>query len=224
MSPEELTGRSRGHIAQFQEPRFAAHPLAVKAFLAMQEEARKEGLELAIFSGFRDFETQRKIWQTKATGQRPLYDPQGQEIPFASLDPDGLIEAILRWSALPGASRHHWGSDLDLIDLNGMPPGYRVQLLPEEYAPGGVFGKLNQWLSEQVKAFDFFQPYLQDRGGVAPEPWHLSFAPVSVPALAQLHPQLLLEVWEPVEMLLKDRLKERLDELFVRYVTNINPP
>ncbi|OGG99806.1 MAG: hypothetical protein A2600_02580 [Candidatus Lambdaproteobacteria bacterium RIFOXYD1_FULL_56_27] len=224
MSPSELTGQTRGHIAQFQEPRFAAHPLAVKAFVAMQEKARGQGLELAIFSGFRDFETQRKIWQTKATGQRPLYDPKGQEISFDTLGPDGLIEAILRWSALPGASRHHWGSDLDLIDLNGMPLGYRVQLLPDEYAPGGVFGKLNFWLTQNIREFEFFQPYLVDRGGVSPEPWHLSFAPVSVPALAQMHPQLLKEAWGPVEMVLKDRLLERLEELFERYVTNINPP
>ena len=49
------------------------------------------------------------------------------------------IEAILPWSALPGASRHHWGTDVDLIDRKATPPGYRVQLTPEEFEPGGPF-------------------------------------------------------------------------------------
>ena len=37
---------------------------------------------------------------------------------------------ILEWSALPGASRHHWGSEFDVFDLAALPEGYRVQLLP----------------------------------------------------------------------------------------------
>ena len=30
-----------------------------------------------------------------------------------------------------------------------------------------------------MHAFGFFRPYTTDRGGVAPEPWHLSYAPVA---------------------------------------------
>ncbi len=33
------------------------------------------------------------------------------------------VAAILVWSALPGASRHHWGTDCDVIDAAALPPG-----------------------------------------------------------------------------------------------------
>ena len=122
MTPEELTGRTRSHVLQFSEPRFAAHPAAARAFLRMREAGREAGLELAVFSGFRDFAAQARIWRLKATGERTLYD-KGQPLEFERLSPAEIVEAILRWSALPGASRHHWGSELDLIDLAAMPPG-----------------------------------------------------------------------------------------------------
>ena len=33
------------------------------------------------------------------------------------------IDAILCWSALPGGSRHHWGTDCDVIDAAALPAG-----------------------------------------------------------------------------------------------------
>lgn len=223
MTPQELTGRARSHILQFSEPRFAAHPKAARAFLELRDAGRKEGLELSVFSGFRDFEAQARIWRLKATGERTLYDAQGQALDFAALSPAQVVEAILRWSALPGASRHHWGSELDLIDLNAMPPGYRVELLPAEYATGGVFARLNQWLGEHLSEFGFFRPYAQDLGGVAPEPWHASFAEVSKPALQQLTPQMVAEAFEAAQLPLAGEVSGQIQDLFERYVTNIVP-
>jgi len=34
--------------------------------------------------------------------------------------------------------------------------------------------------------FGFFRPYRQDKGGVAPEPWHLSYKPLSERFLKEL--------------------------------------
>ncbi|OGG94759.1 MAG: hypothetical protein A2527_06060 [Candidatus Lambdaproteobacteria bacterium RIFOXYD2_FULL_50_16] len=223
-SPQTLTGQSREHIVQFQEPRFALHPLAAKAFFEMQEEARSAGIELAVFSGFRDFDTQVRIWRLKAAGERPLYNTQGQPIPYASLSPEALIHAILRWSALPGASRHHWGSEIDLIDQRAMPPGYRVELLPHEYAQGGIFGHLNTWIEQNAARFGFFQPYKEDLGGVAPEPWHLSLKELSIPALKALTPGLLQETLQKAELPLSETLLPMVDLLYSRYVINICPP
>ena len=41
----------------------------------------------------------------------------------APLAPDALIETILLWSALPGGSRHHWGTDVDVFDAAAVAPG-----------------------------------------------------------------------------------------------------
>ena len=57
------------------------------------------------------------------------------------------MRAILHWSALPGASRHHWGTEIDVIDRAALLHGQLAQLVPDEYAADGVFAKLGLWLS-----------------------------------------------------------------------------
>ena len=54
----EITGRSRTHVVQISEPRFAAHPDAAEAFLQMKGAASKDGFDLVPFSTFRDYKTQ----------------------------------------------------------------------------------------------------------------------------------------------------------------------
>ena len=220
----ELTGRERTHVVQRDDLRAAMHPRALESFLEMKDEAAREGMEIAITSGFRDFAAQQRIWDLKWSGQRPLFDSEGRVRQPTPLEPDALMDAILCWSALPGASRHHWGSELDVIDRAAMPEGYRVQLLPEEAAPGGIFHALHCWLDANIERFGFFRPYRTPRGGVQPEAWHLSFAPVAVPALAALTPHLIADALRESDMLGKDVVLERLDELHRRYVANIDPP
>ncbi len=128
----QLTGRSRSHIAQLDAPRVALHVDAVADFLEMCAAARQADIEIAVFSGFRDFDSQVTIWNRKYRGERALLDAHGVPVDHATLDAAARVDHILRWSALPGASRHHWGSELDLYDSAALPEGYRVQLVPSE--------------------------------------------------------------------------------------------
>jgi LAS superfamily LD-carboxypeptidase LdcB len=220
----ELTGRARSHVIQCDDLAAAIHADALEPFLAMKADAARDGVDVAITSAFRDFEAQQRIWNLKWRGERPLYDSQGVERDHAALGPLELVEAILCWSALPGASRHHWGSEIDVIDRAAMPEGYRVQLLPHEAAPGGIFHPLHCWLDAHMARYGFFRPYRTFRGGVHPEAWHLSFAPVSAAALAALTPTLLAEAVSASDMLGKGCVLERIDELHTRYVANIDEP
>jgi LAS superfamily LD-carboxypeptidase LdcB len=220
----ELTGRARTHVVQRDDLGAAIQPEALEAFLAMKAEAAGEGFEIAITSGFRDFEAQQRIWNLKWKGERPLYDADGVAREHSSLEPDELLDAILCWSALPGASRHHWGTELDVIDRAAMPEGYRVKLLPEETAPGGVFHALHRWLDSNMARFGFYRPYASFRGGVHPEAWHLSYAPVAMPALASLTPELLASAVRASDMLGKDLVLGRIAELHRRYVANVDAP
>jgi LAS superfamily LD-carboxypeptidase LdcB len=220
----ELTGRARTHVVQRDDLKAALHPAALNAFLAMKDEAARDGFDIAITSAFRDFEAQQRIWNLKFRGERPLFDPEGRARDHASLAPGELIEAILCWSALPGASRHHWGSEVDLIDRAAVPTGYRVQLVPSEAAEGGMFHPLHCWLDAHMARFGFFRPYASFRGGVLPEAWHLSYAPVSVPALDALTCELLEEAVRSSDMLGRDLLLPRIDEIYARYVINIDAP
>jgi LAS superfamily LD-carboxypeptidase LdcB len=220
----ELTGRSRTHIVQLDDPRCALHRDAVEPFRAMRHAAALDGIVLQPYSSFRDFDTQVLIWNRKWRGERTLYDRVGRPLEHARLTEAELVEAILGWSALPGASRHHWGSEIDVYDTAAVPADYRLQLLPEEYGPAGPFARLTDWLRGNLTRFGFFRPYDADRGGVHPEPWHLSFADVSVPALNALSPDVLARAIEASDLLGKPAVLARLPWLHARYVANVAAP
>ena len=219
----ELTGRARTHIAQRDDLGAALHPQVVEPFLALREAAAGEGITLEICSGFRDFAAQCRIWNLKYRGERPCYDARGNVRDHAALGAE-LIDAILAWSALPGASRHHWGCDIDVIDRAGMPADYRVRLLPEEVEPGGVFHRMHLWLDENAARFGFFRPYREYRGGVFPEPWHLSYAAIAVPALAALSAELIATAIGTSDMLGAESVLQRLPEIFRSHVVNVAAP
>lgn len=222
MNALELTGRARTHVVELPGLRCAVHRDVIEPVRALRAAARAEaGIDLAIASAFREFERQRAIWNGKWRGERPLLDREGRALDAAALDPDARIDAILAWSALPGASRHHWGTDIDVFDRAAMPAGLRPQLVPLEYAPGGVFHALDQWLGESMHRFGFFRPYARDLGGVQPEPWHLSHAATAGPALAALDVDLMSEALRGAGVDGEARLLERMGELRERYVMRI---
>jgi LAS superfamily LD-carboxypeptidase LdcB len=220
----ELTGRARTHVVQRDDLGAAMHPQVLEPFLAMKADAARSGINISITSSFRDFLAQERIWNMKWRGERPLYDREGRPREHAALAPADLIESILCWSALPGASRHHWGTELDVVDRAAMPPDYRIQLVPAEAASGGPFHPLHCWLDGNMSRYGFFRPYRSYRGGVLPERWHLSFAPVAEPALEALTPELLREAVAASDMLGKDLLLDMLPELYARYVVNVDAP
>jgi len=224
MNDLELTGRARSHVVELQDPRCALHYEAIASFLAMRDAAAAEGIQLAARSSFRDFDTQLGIWNRKWSGERPILDRQGQVLARESLSDAETVEAILAWSAIPGGSRHHWGSDVDVIDAAAIPEGYAVQLVPAEYAPDGIFARLNAWLDANVQLYGFFRPYRTDRGGVSPEPWHLSYVPVSGPALESLSLSTLRQVLEASPIAGKPHVLARLPEIYTRFLLAIDAP
>jgi len=224
MNELELTGRARTHICELLSPACALHYEVVAAFLAMRDAAARDGIDLQAASSFRDFDRQVTLWNRKWRGERPLYDRTGRLQDHAALDEDQLLQSILCWSAVPGGSRHHWGSDLDVIDAAAMPEGYQVQLIPAEYAAGGVFERLTPWLDEQMPQFGFHRPYARDLGGAGIEPWHLSYAPVSREAIESLSLPVLRTAIAGSDMLGKAAVLDRLPEIYTRYVLAVEAP
>ncbi len=227
LDADQLTGRSSSHVREFSfsdGSSFRAHPEAALAFLKMRESAASERIDLRVASAFRDFNGQKRIWQAKWRGERTLFDANGQPMDYASLDEAGRMAAILEWSALPGASRHHWGSEFDVFDLAAMPEGYQLQLLPEEYAADGVFAFLNDWLDRNMARFGFFRPYDIERGGLHVEPWHLSYAPVSLPALEALTPALIRDTMTTADIDGKALILAALDDIHSRQVCLVGSP
>jgi LAS superfamily LD-carboxypeptidase LdcB len=224
MNELELTGRARTHVVELDQPRCALHYGAATSFLAMRDAAAAAGIDLAAASSFRDFDRQLGIWNAKWRGERPLLDRGGQLLDAAALADTVRVDAILCWSALPGGSRHHWGTDVDVIDTAALPAGYRVQLVPAEYSTDGIFARLAHWLEENMARFGFYRPYVDGSQGAGAEPWHLSYWPIATAALESLTLPVLRRAVAASELLGKERVLERLPEIYTRFILGVQPP
>ena len=90
---------------------------------------RPAGFNLQVASSWRSFERQLAIWNGKWRGA-PLLDADNQPLDALQLGDMERLHAIPRWSALPGTSRHHWGTDLDIYDPDCLPAGTKLALEP----------------------------------------------------------------------------------------------
>ena len=215
-----LTGRDDTFI-DHQHLERPVHRAVIEAWQQLASAARAVGFDPAIASGFRNYQRQLQIWNAKAGGERVLLDAEGQPLERRSLSDWQLAQAILRWSALPGASRHHWGTDIDVYDRAAVAADYVVQLTPAEVADDGPFGAFHRWLDQRIASGDsygFFRPYAEDSGGIAPERWHLSYAPMALYYQRQLTPERLWTALDAPGLALRSCVQQHWPEIFERFV------
>jgi LAS superfamily LD-carboxypeptidase LdcB len=229
MIAANVVGQDESHLCSPADAEWLSvsiHRDVVSPFRELHHGAARAGFDVAILSGFRSFDLQLSIWNRKARGELAVLDSNARPLDISNLTERELAFAILRWSALPGASRHHWGTDIDVYDAAARPEGYEIELIPGEYEGDGVFALFSAWLDERIAngtSFGFFRPYDRDRHGVAPERWHISYAPVAAIFMRMLSVDLLRQTLESADMRLKQVVLENLDEIFDRFVTNTNP-
>lgn len=212
-----LTGKTTDQLVPFMD-HFLVHREMHANITNMFEAARADGLILSLTSSFRSFELQQKIWNEKVMGQRPVLDSDSVPVDIATVTPEELLFLIMRWSAIPGGSRHHWGTDFDVYDLASKPADYKVQLIPAEYEPGGYFHTAALWLEEHMEDYGFFRPYAHDRGGIAPEPWHISYRPLSEKFLQSFSKEAFFTHLAQSSFLLIDEARANQDELYERFI------
>ncbi len=222
-------GLSRQHLSEHPVIGLS-DPDAAAALERLIRRASTAGIDLAVASGFRDYARQLSIFNAKAAGTRVVQDARGAPLNRSAYSDPEWLHAILRFSALPGTSRHHWGTDFDVWDRAAVDQHYQLGLTPAEYASDGPFALLNAWLTEHIDADDaegFFRPYAEDRGGVAPEPWHISYRPSAERMRARLDPEILGQIWRGVpvhgmdcldKLALLTEIESELPELLERYV------
>lgn len=168
-SKQELMGRIRPELLG---DNFNLRRAAANAFEKMRQDAAKEGITIYSASSYRSYEHQNRIW----TRKYKKYIGQG-------LSPMASIKKIVRYSTIPGTSRHHWGTDLDMIDLSKPTPA--DALLAANYQKGGVYEALGDWLLKNANGYGFYEAYTNNsnRKGFEYEPWHYSYAPIAKPML-----------------------------------------
>lgn len=132
------------------------------SLVVMHRDAHQDGIDLTVLSATRPFSHQRSIWERK-WGRSQYMGWQGVD---KALD-------ILTYSSMPGSSRHHWGTDVDLHSLDPM------------VFESGEGARTVAWLREHGPGYGFEEVYTRDssRTGYHPEPWHWSFAPLAKPFL-----------------------------------------
>ncbi len=133
---------------------------ALAAFKKMHAAARKDKVNLIMRSATRNFDYQKRIWNRKWKQKR-------QSFPNAK----SRVKAILQFSSMPGTSRHHWGTE---VDLNSFNNGWFT------YGKGL---KLFNWMNANAHKYGFHRPYTRknsDRAtGYNEEKWHWSYTPLS---------------------------------------------
>ena len=139
------------------------------AFNKMQIAAKKDGVDLKIASAHRGYDRQKLIWNTKFKKFTTEFN----------LKPSQVVYEIIRFSTIPGTSRHHWGTEIDIIDNNY--PDEEDVLIAKKFEKGGIFFKVKNWLNINSEKFGFYITYNNDpkRKGFEHEPWHYSYAPIS---------------------------------------------
>lgn len=229
-----LTGTGNRHLvnltpdkskgAQMTPLKMRIHQKVLQPFMALKAAAAIEGFDLCICSAYRSFDRQRVIWNDKLAGLRPVLDQFSNPIDLSQLDEWQKIQAVLRWSALPGASRHHWGTDFDIYDAGAISADYQIQLVPEECEGTGVFAPMHGWLSSILLStkkdlYGFYRPYAVDRGGVAPEPWHLSYRPIADGYAEQLSSAIITQqLFDDGKLMYLDTVIAHIDEIMERFV------
>ena len=217
-----ITGQSDAHLVTIQN--HYLHTNIVNDFVALQSAAASAGFDLCIASSFRDFNRQSAIWNAKFSNKRVVLNKAQQAVELNSLSDIEKCTAIMLYSALPGASRHHLGTDLDIFDKSAVSDDYELQLTPDEYQHGGPFAELSQWLDTHLAEFGFYRPYQHDLGGVAPELWHISHIAQSEQLMRHLSVEVLHNCIKESDLLGKNAILTHLPALYERFVLNVSPP
>ena len=217
----QLTGRDSGHVLRAPLPAgldAPLHPAAAAAFLELRGDARRAGLDLRVLSGFRSFTRQARIWNDKAAGRRPVLDAHEKPLDIMALSARERVFAILRWSALPGASRHHWGTEADVYDRAAGGRNYRVKLSSKEAQT--VFSELHRWLDERIskgRAHGFYRPYT-GAGGIGEEPWHLSYRPLAADCAERLTPAVVRAAVAASDIALRETVLQHFAPIYRDFV------
>ena len=210
LSYEELIGKGN---PQLYGDGFQIRKEAFDAFTAMKDAASKEGISIEVVSSYRNFAHQNRIWERK-------YKSLTQE----GLSPEKAIEKIIEYSTIPGTSRHHWGTDMDLIDGNVAQP--KNVLSPGHFEGNGSFVKFKKWMDEHSKSYGFYLPYTDhpDRKGFKYEPWHYSFKPLSYDYLKAYRKLNLKDILSNELLLGHEYLTDTfLDRYNAENILDINP-
>lgn len=142
-----LGPRSRRHFLRRE---------AAEALLRMFRALRKAipGAVLTVRSGARTYAFQDRVWHLRFRAARGDARERGLH--------------VMRWFAMPGTSRHHWGTDVDILQFSN------------HYFERGAGRRIYRWLQANAARYGYCQPFTSGRKqGYREERWHWSYRPLA---------------------------------------------
>ena len=172
-----------------------------EALEELTQAARADGIDVWARSGHRTFGQQRYLWNAKYRGHEDVRWIDGSRTTLdEAMGSEERVRRILAYTAFPGTSRHHWGTDVDIAQAySDRCADYLLSHVPagDGAAVGEAAGDdpwaeaeaeclpVQQWLAAHAQEYGWCLVYDVARGGFQPEPWHWSYLPFAVPALAR---------------------------------------
>jgi LAS superfamily LD-carboxypeptidase LdcB len=132
------------------------------AFKKMYEAALNDSVKLIITSGHRTFIEQIYEWELRWNNPR---------VDSVFADDVDKAKFVLQYRSMPGTSRHHWGTDIDLNSFN------------LDYFETKEGKKMYDWLQKNAATYGFYQSYTpideKRPTGYQEEKWHWSYKPLA---------------------------------------------
>lgn len=211
LDKDQLLGKGSPQLVEQNEYRL--RPQVAAAFDKMTAAAQQDSIGIQVVSSYRDYAHQNRIWERK----------------FKSYTGNGMkdleaIKKIIEYSTIPGTSRHHWATDLDIIQSG---TGVTSNVLdPDKFHGTGPFCELKAWLDKHAESFGFYEVYTNDYGrkGFNYEPWHFSYAPLSVGYLQQYTKLNIAQILQQEKLLGSDAFTAAfINQYKTENVLDINP-
>ncbi len=207
----ELIGK--GDPAFTKTSTYTLRPEAAMAYEQMKEAAAKDGIKFQVVSSYRDYDHQNRIWERKYNRFRE-----------SGLSEIAAIKKIVAYSTIPGTSRHHWGTDLDIVDATPKVSG--DLLVPSKFHGMGPFCKFKEWMEENSEKFGFYLVYTDaiDRKGFKYEPWHYSYKKLSQQYLNDYKNLDIRTLLETEKLLGSDKFTTDFIETYIQEnIMDVNP-
>lgn len=140
---------------------------------------RDTGLSISLFSDNRTAAEQRSIWAGKRASAGAMAAERGCTLaPSGAARERSIATCILKYNSMPGSSRHHWGSDVDINSAEN------------SYWNGATGKKIKTWLDANAEKYGFCQPYAGKAAGLRKagyndEAWHWSYMPFAADMLTE---------------------------------------
>ena len=187
---------------------------AYEAFVEMQNAAMDSGIDIKIVSSYRSFDRQAAIFERKYL----RYTDEENMLPLDAID------KIIEYSTVPGTSRHHWGTDIDITDGKVKADG--DVLVTEKFEDGGPYSTLKNWMDNYSESFGFYLVYTNNpkRRGFKYEPWHYSYAPLSRPMLTAFRKKNIMKQLEKEDFIGSDQMTSGFIKNYIENnILDINP-